>query len=87
MMLCTSDIATLHGVEGTKASNKVVHGQTAAPVQVSKWNALLAKLKNVFEKPGKLVTQMVDYKIKLLDSLLQYHALTYTTLVKISSKQ
>ena len=32
MMLCTSDVATLHGIKGIQASNKVVHGQTADPM-------------------------------------------------------
>ena len=32
IMLCTSNIPTLHGVEGIQASNKVVHGQTSDPV-------------------------------------------------------
>ena len=32
MMLQTSNVAFLHVVKGTQASNKVVHGQTADPV-------------------------------------------------------
>ena len=77
MMLYTSDVVTLHGIEGTQASNKVVHGQNADALQASKLDALLAEFKNVFGKPGKPVGQMIDHKIKLLDpsAALQCHHL------------
>ena len=56
MMLHTSDVATLYRVEGTQASNKVVHSQTTDPLQESKWDTLLAEFNNAFEKPAKLVS-------------------------------